>query len=716
MTAENAAPLALVVDDDPLFRTAAVAAMSRLGLRVAEAGDGEEALARFAAEPADVILMDAQMPRLDGFETCARLRATPGGEVVPVLMLTALEDEASIRGAYEAGATDFHSKPPRWSILGQRLRFMIRAAKMRSDLARTRAEAARTERIARLGHWEWDLPAGRVALSAECARLLGFEPRALGMAPGDFFAAFAEADRPRLAALANPSPASGTDEGIFDFECGIPGKPAGRVVRVEAALVRAADGRVLRVNAVLQDVTERRHAEERIEHLSHFDPITGFANRARFRDLVAEATAGGESAAVIFVQPRRLGPVTQAIGREAADALTREAGVRLATALADSLEGVAGVHGDFGRPGGGAFSVLLTGAVDDAFAMRAGECLARSLDAPLVVDGREIFVRASAGYAFSPIDGVDADDLLRHADRALQAGLRGRPGEVTAPSRTQAMAPAHDLGLETDLHYALKRGELLLHYQPQVDARTGRLSGVEALLRWYRHGELVPPGRFVSLAEETGLIEPIEDWAILEACRQYARWREAGAGAIPVAVNLTASHFLSPELPGVVKRALEQTGVTPAHLELEITESVLLDDLPRAVARMEALNELGVRVAIDDFGTGYSSLQYLRRLPIDRLKIDRAFVSDLGSSPGAEALLSAMLGMAKALGLRTIVEGIETRAQAETLFANGCAQMQGYFFARPAGPEAVLALAVGPRRADWKFGGRSARREAARAG
>ncbi|MBK8323314.1 MAG: EAL domain-containing protein [Betaproteobacteria bacterium] len=714
MTAENAPPLALVVDDDPLFRTATVAALTRFGLRVVEASDGDEGLERFAARPADVILLDAQMPRLDGFETCARLRDMPGGAAVPVLMLTALDDEESIKSAYVAGATDFHSKPPRWSILGQRVRFMIRAAKMRKDLARTQAEAARTERIARLGQWEWDLPQGRMSLSAECARLLGFAPRALAMTPAEFFAAFAEADRGRLAALANPAPASGTEEGTFDFECLVPVRPVARVVRVEAALVRAADGRVIRVNAVLQDVTERKHAEERIEHLAHFDPVTGFANRARFRDLVAEATAAGEGAAVLFVQPRRLASVTQALGRDAAEALTREAGVRLATALAWTLERFPGVHGDFGRPGGGAFGVLLTGPVDDELALVLGEALARSLDSPLVVEGREIFARASAGYALAPQDGRDADDLLRQADRSLQAALRGRPGEVAAPARQEKAAPVpvHDLALETDLHYALKRGELRLHYQPQIDARTGRISGVEALMRWYRQGEMVPPGRFITLAEETGLIEPIEDWAIGESCRQYARWREAGAGAIPVAVNLTASHFLNPELPGIVARALAETGVPPAHLELEITESVLLEDLPRAVARMEALNELGVRVAIDDFGTGYSSLQYLRRLPIDRLKIDRAFVSDLGSSPSAEALLAAMLAMTKALGLRVIVEGIETRAQAETLFANGCSQMQGFYFAKPLEADGVLALANGPRRADWKFGAGPAPREA----
>ena len=709
MTADPAAPLALVIDDDPLFRTATVAALTRFGLRVEEASDGDIGLERFAARPADVVLLDAQMPRLDGFETCARLRDMPGGAAVPILMLTALDDEESIKSAYVAGATDFHSKPPRWSILGQRVRFMIRAAKMRADLARTRAEAARTERIARLGQWEWDLPAGRVSLSAECARLLGFAPRALAMTPADFFAAFAEADRSRVAALANPAPSCDSGSGTFEFECLVPVRPHPRVVRIEAAPVRAADGRVLRVNAVLQDVTERKQAEEQIERLAHFDPITGFANRARFRDLVTEATAGGDVAAVILVQPRRLATLTQALGREAADDLTREAGVRLATALAWTLEATNGVHADFGRPGGGGFGVLLTGAVDDRIASRVGEALARSLDAPLFVEGREVFARASAGYALAPVDGREVDDLLQQADHALQDSLRGRPGEVAAPARTAVVAPAHDLALETDLHYALKRGELVLHYQPQVDARTGRIAGAEALLRWYRRGELVPPGRFVALAEETGLIEPIEDWAIGEACRQMARWRESAGLAIPVGVNLTASHFLSPDLVGVVARALAETGVPPAHLELEITESVLLDDLPRAVARMEALNEMGVRVAIDDFGTGYSSLSYLRRLPIDRLKIDRAFVTDLGNGPGAEKLLAAMLGMAKALGLKVIVEGIETREQAETLFANGCHQMQGFYFARPLAAADALALAAGPRRADWKFADRPSR-------
>ena len=226
----------------------------------------------------------------------------------------------------------------------------------------------------------------------------------------------------------------------------------------------------------------------------------------------------------------------------------------------------------------------------------------------------------------------------------------------------------------------------------------------EALIRWRHDGELRPPSVFIPVAEETGLIEPIEEWAILSACWQHRLWREAGLAPLPIAVNLTANHFLAPSLIPVVEQALAETGVPPAHLELEITESVLLADLRRAVAQMEAINNLGVRISIDDFGTGYSSLAYLRSLPIDRLKVDKSFVNDLGKSRDADVMVGTVLGMARALGLKVVAEGVESRLQAERLAAHGCAVMQGYLFSRPLASDPMRALVAAPRHPDWKIG------------
>jgi len=709
MTEDLQKPYALVVDDDPLFRAATVAALARQGLEVREAVDGESALEAVAERAPDVVLLDAQMPRMDGFETCAHLRALPGRAGVPVMMLTALDDEESIRRAYEAGATDFHSKPPRWSILGQRVRFMVRAARLRDEFERSQLQAARAQRLARLGHWEWDLGQGRVELSAECARLLGFSPDARFLEPMKFLAAFHEKDRPLLTELAEASEAMALagDLGPYTFECRIPARPAPRIVRIEAAVVRAADGKAARVNAVLQDVTERRLAEERIHSLANFDTLTGFATRPRFHELIQEALVGGARpghVAVVLVELRRLALVNESLGASAADRLLRESGVRVAAGLARSLERHADVRGVVGRPSRSTFGVLLAGAVDAAVAAGVAEAILQELALPVAVGGHEVMALAAAGIALAPQDGGDADELLTAADHAVLEASGRRPNSWARAPRAKPRAGAEALELETALHHALERGELLLHFQPQIDVRTGRAVSAEALIRWRHDGELRPPSVFIPVAEETGLIEPIEEWAILSACWQHRLWREAGLAPLPIAVNLTANHFLAPSLIPVVEQALAETGVPPAHLELEITESVLLADLRRAVAQMEAINNLGVRISIDDFGTGYSSLAYLRSLPIDRLKVDKSFVNDLGKSRDADVMVGTVLGMARALGLKVVAEGVESRLQAERLAAHGCAVMQGYLFSRPLASDPMRALVAAPRHPDWKIG------------
>jgi diguanylate cyclase (GGDEF)-like protein len=706
MNLRDSRPLSLVVDDDPIFRSATVAALSRLGFRTAEAPDGHAALDRFRAEPADVVLLDAQMPGLDGFETCRSLRSMRGGEVVPVLMLTALEDEQSIARAYDAGATDFHSKPPRWLILAQRVRFMVRAARMREDLERSRAQSAHAQRVARLGHWEWDLHADRVEVSAECARLLGLAPVAAILEPRAFLECFHASDGALLAelgAFAKESVGEGSaDPGPIEFECRIPVRPAPRIVRIEALLARGEDGRAGRVSAVVQDVTERRMAEERIRHLAHFDPLTGFLNRNRFRELVGESLGVG-SAAVLVIDLRRLAQVNDIFGTAAGDSVLREAASRIGAGLGGVTDERPALRGTAGRPSGGEFAILLTGEVNAETAREVGERIVEELRAPFHVEGREIIVRASAGFAMHPEDAGDVDELLRKADHGLLVAKGGRPGTVSRCPPAPPERSADRLILETELHHALERRELVLHYQPQVDVRTGRVVSAEALMRWRREDRLIAPGVFLPLAEDSGLIESIEEWAILSACWQYRLWCEAGLAPVPVAVNITASHFLSPTLVGAVRTALAESGCPPAHLELEITETVLLQDLPHALPQIEALNALGVRISIDDFGTGYSSLSYLRSLPIDRLKIDRSFVSDLERSRDARVLVNAMIGMSKAMSLKVVAEGVETLEQAQCLVRNGCSVMQGFWFARPMPAPDLQALLAGARPPHWKM-------------
>ncbi len=437
-----------------------------------------------------------------------------------------------------------------------------------------------------------------------------------------------------------------------------------------------------------REIEERLQAEAQLQQLAYFDVLTGLPNRTLFRDrltqVLEQAPRFSRQAALISVDIDRFKGINDALGTIQAD--------QLLIAVANRLQGSLRGSDTVSRSGGDEFLLLLAAIHRGEAVAQVARKILTEMERPFEVNGQEVFVSVSLGIALYPADGIEADTLLKNAETAMfVAKQAGRKGGYQFFSREMNERSVERFALEGKLRRALERKEFFLHYQPQVDMKSGKMTGVEALLRW-RHPELgvVAPGKFIPLAEETGLINPIGDWVLQTACAQNRAWQQQGAPVFRMAVNLSARQFNQADLVARVARVLHETRLPPGCLELEITESMLMENAELARAKLEDLKELEVLLAVDDFGTGYSSLSYLKNFPIDRLKIDNSFIRDITTDNGGAAIAEAIIAMAGSLRMCAIAEGVETREQLEILRDKKCNEMQGYYFARPMDAAALL--------------------------
>ena len=680
------APRILVVDDDAGGRRLMRATLAKAGFCVAEAGDGRAALDAMQAGLPDLVLMDVGMPVMDGFAACAGLRKLSGGDRVPVIMMTGLDDTESIERAFEVGATDFITKPINWAVLPHRVRYMLRASSAINDLQQNEQRLSNAQRIGEMGDWEWSLADDRVSASAQAWRIFGHEQPLPSTSGASFFATVHEGDRDRWRRAIERVPEHGES---FAIELRIV-RSGGQVRHVHQqveVIECSAETGTIRLAGAVHDITRRKDAEEQIRRLAYYDPLTGLPNRLLFTEQLARALAHaerhGRRIATMFVDLDNFKRVNDTLGHRAGDQLLREASTRLSAVLRgqDSVARGAAENGDstIARLGGDEFIVLLTDVRMQQDAARAACRLVETLSEPFTIDGTEIFCGGSVGVALYPEDGSDVDTLLMNADTAMyRAKAQGR-GAYQLYDKAMNESALDHLRMETRLRRAIERNEFVLHYQPRIDVVTGCIVGAEALIRW-QHPErgMLQPADFIPLVEQAGLVIPVGEWAIETACWQTAKWRKMGLRTVPIAVNLASTHLRERGLPTLVALTLERHGV-PAHcLEIEVTESILLADPELAVRIAQELSEMGIKLSIDDFGTGYSSMGYLKRLPLAALKIDRSFVSDIDTDPEDEAIVAAIIALARSLKLRVVAEGVETQAQLALLLAMRCDEYQGF--------------------------------------
>jgi diguanylate cyclase (GGDEF)-like protein len=441
----------------------------------------------------------------------------------------------------------------------------------------------------------------------------------------------------------------------------------------------------------LRDNTDRRNAQERLNQMAYVDGLTGLPNRVLFRDRLAQAMArakrSGRPMSLIFMDLDRFKLINDALGHEAGDRLLKHVAATLARSLRDVdwlMRRADAEPSTLSRVGGDEFSVIaesVNGPEDAALiARRLLECL----EAPVKVGGEELVISASIGISLYPTDDVDLDGLIKHTDMAMYRSKSMGRGTYSFFSDELNAAMSARLSLESSLRRAVEQREFLLYFQPKAEFKTGRVTGVEALLRWQRPGQgVVPPDRFIGVLEDTGLILPVGAWVIRTACAQLAEWDRQGLPKLRMAVNLSARQFRHLYLASMVEDTLRENDIDPQRLEIELTESLLMEDTEANRAMLEGLSKMGVRLAIDDFGTGHSSLSYLKRFKIDTLKIDRSFVSSLPGSSDDKAIATAVIALARGLDMSVVAEGVETVAQADLLRELGCDDMQGYLLSRP---------------------------------
>jgi diguanylate cyclase (GGDEF)-like protein/PAS domain S-box-containing protein len=450
--------------------------------------------------------------------------------------------------------------------------------------------------------------------------------------------------------------------------------------------------------AVVRDISARKEAQDRIAFMALHDGLTRLPNRAalevRLASMVEHARVARHELAVLFLDLDHFKTINDSLGHHAGDLLLCEISTRLQS-QARRVDAVA-------RLGGDEFVVVLSDT-DSRHAASVASQLLDAVGASMRIDGHTVSVSTSIGIGLYPGDGETADELLRRADTAMyNAKESGRRNyQFFVPAMSSGAIDA--LNQENLLRDALTRSQFALHYQPQIDMRDGRITGVEALIRWHHPTRgLVGPLEFIGFAEKRGLIAVIGRWVLEQACRQIKAWHDAGLAQVPVAVNLSAIEFRQRDLVPSIAAVLQTTGLAPRFLELELTESALMDQGSLIGEQLHALKTLGVRLAIDDFGTGYSSLAYLKRFPIDRLKIDRSFVRDTPADADDVAIVTAILQMARSLKLATVAEGVETAAQQALLRSLGCGDFQGFLVSRPLAPEAMAVFLRTHGPAGWR--------------
>jgi len=676
--------LVLVVDDDDMGRAMCCTALRGAGLDVVEAASVDAALAYLEGSLPDAVVLDVMLPPRSGFDVLQYIRGELANPYLPVLVLTALHDGSAVSRAYDMGASDFASKPIHPLQLSQRLRFLLRNFETQRRLNESQARLELAQSTARLGHFEFDSQTAELLLHRTAERLLG---RREGSSPVSMEELIERTPKEERERVREAWRAAKSGAALHLIHRLIGWDDRERFVECHTVALPERPSRAL---GTIQDVTERQQTRAQLNYLAQHDALTGMLARSTFVDRANAAFAAlppGSELVMALIDLDRFAAFNEAYGSASGDEVLRNVARRLELPPRDEWRTL------FGPPE----RRLVTRIAADQFALlcphpgpapdslsRLGRAVQQLVSQPLEISKQSVFFTSSVGLAVYPGDGADADSLLLHALAAVKEAKLLGPNQVR---RFTAALSAHGVlrrRLEPELRAAIEQRTLEIHYQPKLELSTGRCQSAEALVRLrLRDGTLCPPLQFLSLCEELGLMVQLDSVVLDAACAQAQRWLDRDFGPIRIAVNLSHESFWDPGLVDRVRAAVSFVPSSACPLDLELTETIVVGDPGAAKQRLLDLRELGARIALDDFGTGHSALAHLRHLPLDTLKIDRAFMAGLPDEPSDVAIARAIIALAKSLQLEIVAEGVEQEAQVAFIRNEGGHCVQGYAIARP---------------------------------
>ena len=678
----------LLADDDATVRLLMQAALEKAGFDVTVACDGAEAVRLFEARPADMVMLDVEMPGMDGYEVCSYLRKKIGDEL-PIMMVTGMDDMQSINRSFEAGATDFIAKPINWNLIAYRILYLRRGY---LNMLALKVANARSKAI-------FSAIPDTMFILSDKGRIIDIcsHPDNTPWLTADVENTLSQNLPEQIVSLylgaADRARSHGTVE-LFEY----PLKLAGEEIRYYENRIVVIDSQ--ETLCLVRDITERKDSENKIFHLAYFDNLTGLPNRQSFMERlegeIKRAKYTGNKLAVLFLDLDGFKSINDTMGHNTGDTVLQWAAERLQSSTRPSdfvsRNNAEQSEVKLARLGGDEFTVVIPNLPRAEDALILAHRIREAMRRPFHLESRDVVLTASIGIALYPDDGIDAETLLKHADTAMyHAKNEGRDNcqfyNIDLTSRAEKR-----MHLENDLRNALQQNEFYLVYQPQLDVAEESFRSAEALIRWQHPKQgLISPDDFIPLAEENGLIIPIGEWVLRTACTEAARWHQNGK-FLQVAVNLSPLQIKNPNFVQNVFNILDETSFPPDKLVLEITEGALMEHGENTLATLLALREHHIQIALDDFGTGYSSMNYLKRLPINHIKVDQSFVRGLQDNKENLAIVRAIISLAKNLGFSVTAEGIESLNQAQILKYFGCETLQGYYFSKPITIQEMLVL------------------------
>ncbi|MGR8999684.1 MAG: EAL domain-containing protein [Gammaproteobacteria bacterium] len=676
----------LLISDSPDFTSDIVEALPASAFLLDTAANGALALEYIKRQLPDIILLDTGTGGLDNLQICRLLRTSPALADTPIIIVIEAVDLAASNSAFAAGATDFIVKPIDYPIFIHRLYFILQAgrntAALRNNLFQLTALNA-TSQMARLGYWIWHTKNNQFQLSTHLAKLCGISPEQFDGTLDGFMQLIHPRDRYFVKDIIAAA-ASGT--GIKSTEFRLLTEQSGTIlVHQELEVLTDKNERIITGNVLV--ITRQNEANKQIHRMAYFDNLTGLASRPNYyehiEDFIKTALCRNEQFALLFLELDGFKEINDKYGHYIGDQFLRTIAQRLKLVVRE-IDFIA-------RLGGDEFCIILANVTDDEGVSDVADRFLQQINQPLLLEHQWITPRASIGIAIFPRDGQSESELIKAADIAMYSAKQAGKHCYVFYSPNMSEEATQRRKNELMLREAFRQEQFILHYQPQVSMLTGRITGVEALVRW-QHPEkgMILPDEFLTLIERLGLIAELGNWVLKKACEQMSLWYRSGMPFMQMAINLSPSHFQDPGLVDRVRDLLAENAIPPPYLELEVTENAM--QTKGHIEVFNQLRELGVRIAIDDFGTGFSCLASLQKLPLDCLKIDKIFIDEMLHNPHTSLLLGTIIGLANALGYTIVAEGVESRDQANAIQELGCNLIQGFLYSPAVAANEIPAL------------------------